>query len=144
VSAALRQAGLRRPAVCAYVGLTAPAAAVQPEADLAAVLSLAAHIHAKDILATLEGWLFTAIREGSLDYAAIITALIRAAPDLSIGLELQLRLHRPGWSDPVRRGDPPPLPVLRQAIQRSLAFWQAHLAGPGRPAVPSEKSGKLV
>ena len=98
MSAALRQAGLRRLTLCAYVRLTAPAAVVRPEADIAAALSLAAQIHAKDILATLEGWRFTAISEGSLDYAAIVTALIRAAPDLSIGLELQLRLHRPGWS----------------------------------------------
>jgi hypothetical protein len=95
-------------------------------------------------LAAPKGWPFTAISEGSPDYAAIITALVRAAPDLSSGPELRLRLHRPGWNDPVRRGEPPPLPVLRQVVERSLAFWQAHLAGPGRPAVPSEKSGKLV
>lgn len=142
VSTALRQAGLQRLTVSAYVDLTA--AAARPEADIAAALCLAAHIHTKDILATPAGWRFTAISEGSLDYAAIITALIRAASDLSSGLELQLRLHRSRWSNPVRRGEPPPLPVLRQAAERSFAFWQANLAGPGRLAVPSERSNKLV
>jgi hypothetical protein len=143
VSAALREASLRSPTVSAYVDLAA-GAVLRPEADIAAALCLAAHIHAKDILATPAGWRFTAISEGSLDYAAIITAPVRAAPDLTSGPELQLRLHRPGWSDPVRRGETPPLPVLRQAVERSLAFWQAHLAGSGRLAVPSEKSSKLV
>jgi len=95
---------------------------VRPEDDIAAALPHAVHLHAKDVRSTPEGWRFMAIGEGSIAYDRVLARLARHEPRIPIGLELPLRLRRPGRRDPVRAPEPLPLPVIRDAVRRSLAY----------------------
>jgi sugar phosphate isomerase/epimerase len=98
---------------------------VCPEAEFEAAIPAIVHAHVKDVLATPDGWTFTAIGDGSIDYAAIWRRLAKLAPDLPVGLELPLRLKRPDRADPLRAPEPLPLATLRQALDRSLAFLRS-------------------
>jgi sugar phosphate isomerase/epimerase len=102
--------------------LTYSREALRPEFDFKAALPAAAHMHFKDIGPTADGWRFTAIGEGAIDYRAIWRKLEDMEPDLPIGLELPLRLARPDWGDPKRAASPLPLETLRAALRRSLDF----------------------
>ena len=93
--------------------------ALLPENDIADALPAIAHLHLKDVASDESGWRFTPLGEGSINYSALWGQI---PADLPIGIELPLRLERPGRSDPVRRAEPLPLPQLRAALQRSLAF----------------------
>lgn len=91
---------------------------IQPHADFPAVRDHVAHLHLKDVLSTAEGWRFTAIGDGSVDYASLWPLL---PPDLPAALELPLRLQRPGRRDPVRMRRPLDIEVLRKELAASLA-----------------------
>lgn len=98
---------------------------IRPETDCEAALSFMAHAHLKDVLSLANAWQFTAIGDGSIDYAAIWSLLAKRAPDLPVGLELPLRLTRPERAPPRRAVEPLPLAVLRNALKRSLDFIEA-------------------
>jgi sugar phosphate isomerase/epimerase len=91
----------------------------RPEHDIAEALPAIAHLHLKDVAGDENGWRFTPLGEGSIDYAAL-WKLVPA--DLPVGIELPLRLERPNRADPARRPEPLPLPELRDSLLRSLAF----------------------
>lgn len=95
---------------------------LRPELDFETALPAVAHVHFKDIRPSVDGWRFTAIGDGAIDYRALWQTLVRAEPDLPIGLELPLRLSRPDWGDPKRAAAPLPLEALRAALRRSLDF----------------------
>lgn len=101
---------------------------VLPENDIEAVLPHAAHLHAKDVRTTPDGWAFTAIGEGTVNYRPILRRLAQHERSIPLGLELPLRLRRPGRRDPVRAPDPLPLPEIRAAVRRSLDFVTRELA----------------
>lgn len=92
--------------------------AAQPADDFAAAAGSVAHLHLKDVATTPEGWAFCAPGDGAVDYAALWP---RVPPDLPAGLELPLRLHRPGRGDPVRRPEPVPLHEIERVLRRALA-----------------------
>lgn len=98
---------------------------IRPEADLASALPFMAHAHLKDVLSLPDAWQFTAIGDGSIDYAAIWTLLAKRAPNLPVGLELPLRLTRPDRAAPRRAAEPLPLAELRRALRRSLDFIES-------------------
>lgn len=75
----------------------------------------AAHIHLKDYRVQGADWHFATLGDGCLDQSAIVDA----AGESPLGLELPLRLSRPGRADPVR-GPRLSRPAIRAAIERSL------------------------
>lgn len=101
--------------------------AVRPEDDLVGEASAIAHAHLKDVASTADGWRFTAIGEGAIDYAAVWRRLPKDCP---VGIELPLRLDRTGRRDPVRCSEPLALDSLRAALAASLAYVHALDAGP--------------
>ena len=74
------------------------------------------YLHLKDIRSEGDGWAFSPIGSGMVDFASV---LIRVPPDLPISLELPLRLSRPQKGDPVRQAERLPLQKLRQALRGS-------------------------
>lgn len=92
---------------------------VRPEDDLCGGTNYIAHAHLKDVASTLDGWHFTAIGEGAIDYAAVWRRLPKECP---VGIELPLRLDRAGRRDPVRRPEPLDLQQLRRALDASIAY----------------------
>ena len=82
---------------------------LRPEADIEQVLAIATHFHLKDIMSTPAGWSFTAIGEGSIDFARICALLSANGNRIPVGIELPLRLRRAQHADP--RRDKTPLPL---------------------------------
>jgi len=95
---------------------------LRPEDDLTKVLPACAHLHLKDIRSGPDGWTFVPIGDGAVDYGTVLAEVARLAPALPLGIELPLRLHRPGRADPVRRETRVPLGDIREAVARSLRF----------------------
>jgi sugar phosphate isomerase/epimerase len=95
---------------------------MKPEDDIAPAVEAIAHLHLKDVASGADGWRFTAIGDGAIDYRAVWKVL---PPGLPVAVELPLRLDRRGRADPVRRPDRVPLADIRAAMQRSLAFVAA-------------------
>jgi sugar phosphate isomerase/epimerase len=90
--------------------------AVDPLADLAAAMPWLAHLHLKDVAEEGPDWRFCAIGEGM----APCRKALAAACGIPAGLELPLRLWRPGRGDPQRRSERLPLDTIRNAVRRSL------------------------
>ncbi|PZO78493.1 MAG: xylose isomerase [Mesorhizobium amorphae] len=99
--------------------LTASHMALRPETDIARALPAIAHLHLKDVAECGPDWCFTPLGEGMVDFRALWRQL---PPNLPLGIELPLRLRRPGRADPIRSPQPLPLPVLTEALQSSLAL----------------------
>ncbi len=95
-------------------------------ADLQAAAPVVAHVHLKDVIEDEAGWHFCPVGDGIVGIAAVLDWLARTHPDLPLGLELPLRLFRPGFADPVRRPHPPSLDEIRQALRRSSDFLRDH------------------
>jgi sugar phosphate isomerase/epimerase len=93
--------------------------ATRPEDDLIGDSGEIVHMHLKDVASSAEGWQFTPIGRGAINYAAIWQVIPEGCP---VGIELPLRLERPGRRDPVRRREPLDLLQLRGALVSSLAF----------------------
>lgn len=101
---------------------------VHPEDDFEAVLPYVAHLHLKDVHSTPEGWTFTSIGDGSINYKNILRRLSQLGSAAPVGIELPLRLKRPGRQDPFRAPDPLPLSAIRTAVMRSLSFVESQLS----------------
>jgi len=112
--------------------LTYSGETVRPETDFEAALPVAAHFHFKDLRSDAAGWSFTAVGDGTVDYAAVLRRLDALGDATPVGLELPLRLRRPGRQDPARAPDPVPLPVIREAVRRSLDFVRRTGGEPSR------------
>lgn len=97
--------------------------AIRPEQDIAGAMARIGHVHLKDVLADRQGWTFTAIGDGSIDYPSLWKLL---PEDIPVAIELPLRLDRSGRQEPVRRGERIGLASIRQAMRRSLD-WVRHL-----------------
>jgi sugar phosphate isomerase/epimerase len=89
-------------------------------ADLAAALPFAAHLHIKDVVERGADWEFCAIGQGMVGYAPLLDWLAGQPGTPPLGLELPLRLHRPGRADPERRSSPPSPEAIRHALRISL------------------------
>jgi sugar phosphate isomerase/epimerase len=105
----------------------------RPETDFENALPEMIHGHIKDVASSAEGWQFSAIGMGVIDYAAILRRLAKSAPTLPLGLELPLRLQRPDRQSPMRAAEPLPLPELRAALAQSFQFVAAHSQSDGDP-----------
>ena len=102
---------------------------IKPEHDFEAALPAMAHAHLKDVLTSVDGWRFTALGEGSIGLGEIWRQLARLAPNLPVGIELPLRLARPGRAAPRRATSPMPIETLRDALIRSLDFLKTAETG---------------
>lgn len=91
--------------------------AIRPEQDIAGAVARIGHVHLKDVLADRQGWTFTAIGDGSIDYPSLWKLL---PEDIPVAIELPLRLDRSGRMDPVRRRERTDMASIRRAMRRSL------------------------
>ena len=87
--------------------------------DLRAALPWTAHLHLKDVQDHQGDWVFCAIGQGKVGYDSALARLL--PPGLPLGIEVPLRLHRPGRGDPVRRPQPLRAEEVRATVVQSLA-----------------------
>lgn len=96
----------------------------QPASDLADALRFTVHSHLKDVAAIDGDWVFTPLGDGQVGFDTLVPMLRDAK--LPIGIELPLRLHRPGRGDPVRKPHPIPLHHIERAVTSSLVRLRHH------------------
>ncbi len=104
---------------------------VRPEEDYRDALPYSAHLHIKDVKPDGQGWGFTEIGKGSIDYRSVLKQLKSEEPSLPLSLEVPLRLTRAPDASPRRRASPLPLNEIRSILKGSLDFVTARLAEKG-------------
>lgn len=117
--------------------------ALNPEADLPAALPHVVHAHLKDVRAMGDDWVFTPLGEGEVYSDTLARSLRRA--ERPIGIELPLRLRRPGRGHPVRAQTPVPLAAIVQAVKTSVARLDDERSRSARPgsATSTSPDGRL-
>lgn len=88
--------------------------------DFAAALPYCAHLHFKDVAEVGPDWSFCAIGEGIVDYKGVLATMSGTPLPPPIGLELPLRLSRPGRGDPVRWSERATIPAIQDAVRKSM------------------------
>ncbi len=98
-------------------------------ADAVAALPFCAHLHLKAVRRTANGWFNVPLGEGDDDGDPLLAALA-AWPDLPLGIELPLRMHRGPDAQPWRRVARLEVPAIEDAVRRSLVLLRSCLAPP--------------
>jgi len=101
---------------------------VKPEEDYKAALRQMGHYHIKDVERIPEGWGFTAIGAGMIDYQTVLAEIARDPRELTVSLEIPLRLIRGKDAKPVRATEAVQLEVIRNVLQESMGFVREALA----------------
>lgn len=101
---------------------------VKPEANYLLALRQTGHYHVKDVAREGDGWVFTAIGDGLIDYRTVLGAISQDPRPLSVSLEIPLRLKRAADASPVRSDAPVALQVIRGILQRSMDFVRQAMA----------------
>jgi sugar phosphate isomerase/epimerase len=94
----------------------------RPEEDFLPGLPYTGHLHLKDVKAFEEGWYFTEIGKGSVDYAVILRKLAEEKRTLPMSLEIPLRFARAKDASPRRAPRPVPLERIRDILRGSLRY----------------------
>jgi sugar phosphate isomerase/epimerase len=100
---------------------------VRPEEDYREAFPVSAHLHIKDVERDEEGWRFTEIGKGSIDYGSVLQQLNQEAPSLPVSLEIPLRVTRAADASPRRMGQALPLDQIRKILKNSLNYVQTGL-----------------
>ena len=95
---------------------------VKPEEDYRYALPFAAHFHIKDVQTFDQGWHFTEIGKGMIDYQRILGQLKMENQTLPLSLEIPLRFYRARDASPQRAVSPVPLGEIRKTLRGSLDF----------------------
>ncbi|HSB05943.1 MAG TPA: sugar phosphate isomerase/epimerase [Thermodesulfobacteriota bacterium] len=95
---------------------------VRPEEDYRDALPYSVHLHLKDVKPDGQGWSFTEIGKGWIDYRFVLKQLKREEPSLPLSLEIPLRVTRAADASPRRRTSPVPIDEIRNILKGSLDF----------------------
>jgi sugar phosphate isomerase/epimerase len=101
----------------------------RPEEDFKDVLPYCAHLHIKDARQNEDGWYFTEIGQGSIDYDSIFRDLATEYDSLPLSIEIPLRVTRAKDASPRRRPHPTPLDHIRRTLRNSVDYVKARLRG---------------
>jgi sugar phosphate isomerase/epimerase len=99
----------------------------RPEEDFLPGLPFTAHLHLKDVKVFEEGWFFTEIGKGDINYPAIFRRLSEEKQTLPMSLEIPLRFNRAKDASPRRAANPVPRERIREILQGSLRYVQTLL-----------------
>lgn len=100
---------------------------VRPEEDYLHALPVSAHLHLKDVKKLADGWGFTEIGKGAIDYAGILKALAGNPAFLPVSLEIPLRFTRGPDALPRRGAAAVPLEEIRRVLHGSVEFVKKHM-----------------
>ncbi len=100
---------------------------IEPEKDYLLALPQIGHYHIKDVTRDGNGWVFTAIGDGMIDYRTVLADISRDPRHLTVSVEIPLRLKRGPDAAPIRSPQPVPLDVIRRVLQQSMEFVHQEL-----------------
>lgn len=95
---------------------------VLPEVDIVCALPHSAHLHFKDMKKTVNGWLFSEIGKGVINYPKIFDAIQKQPRQLPISIEYPKNFRRYEDFSPQKNPSPPDLPEIKKIIKGSLNY----------------------
>lgn len=95
---------------------------IKPEKDYLLALQQIGHYHIKDVAREGTGWVFTVIGDGLIDYRTVLTDISSDPRNLTVSVEIPLRLKRGADAAPIRSSQPVALNVIRRVLQQSMEF----------------------
>lgn len=101
---------------------------LRPEQDYKQALDVIAHFHVKDVAANENGWYFTEIGKGSIDYATILKELADLSEPVPVSLEIPLCVKRAPDASPRRAPVPMGLKTIRQILSGSVKFVKENMS----------------
>ncbi|UCH21579.1 MAG: sugar phosphate isomerase/epimerase [Deltaproteobacteria bacterium] len=102
---------------------------IKPENDIQYAYPCAIHFHFKDTKPDENGWVFSEIGRGVINYKEIIE-FIKVQPEyLPIGLEMPLSVRRDKEFKPQKVPVPPSLSEIKRTVKQSYDFTLRSLAG---------------
>ena len=101
---------------------------VKPEKDYHLALAQTSHYHIKDVIPKGDGWVFTPIGDGMIDYKTILAAIARDPRPLPLSLEIPVRLSRAADASAIRSDKPVDKEAIREVLKRSMSFVRQALA----------------
>jgi sugar phosphate isomerase/epimerase len=101
---------------------------VSPEKDYLYARTQTCHYHIKDVDRRGDGWGFTAIGAGIIDYHQILSSIGRDPRPLPVSLEIPLRLQRASDASPIRAVQRIDLGYINTILEQSIAFVRKKLA----------------
>src|SRR4030042_501891 len=104
---------------------------IRPEEDFIYALPFSAHLHIKDVKSNEQGWFFTEIGRGSINYGSILKHLGAEYDSLPMSLEIPLRVRRAKDASPRRMPHAFPLDQLRTTLTNSMDYVQTRLCPGG-------------
>jgi sugar phosphate isomerase/epimerase len=95
---------------------------ILPEEDIRSAFPFICHIHFKDLRPDENGWSYSAVGGGIVNYREVIHFLRLQPNRVPVGLELPLSFRRDGDSKPHKKSVPPTLEEIRGAVKESFDF----------------------
>jgi len=95
---------------------------IDPVEDYRLALDCTGHFHIKDVAAGPDGWYFTEIGQGGIDYRRILTEIAALETPIPISLEIPLRVSRRPDALPRRAAQPVDLDTIRTILSGSVQF----------------------
>jgi len=97
----------------------------RPEDDIHYAYPYAIHFHFKDTRADADGWIFTEIGKGVINYRKVIQFLKGQPEQMPIGLEMPLSVRRDKDFNPQKIAAPPSLADIKKTVKRSYEYTVA-------------------
>lgn len=97
----------------------------RPEDDIQYAYPHAIHFHFKDTRSDRDGWIFTEIGKGVINYKEVIQFLKGQPEQLPIGLEIPLSVRRDKDFNPQKMAAPPRLADIRKTVKQSYEYTVA-------------------
>jgi len=101
---------------------------IRPEEDYKFARDCTAHYHIKDVASDKDGWYFTQIGEGSIDYRRILKELAGLPEPVPLSLEIPLRIRRAPDASPRRAPQPVDLAEIQKVMTDSVNFVKSVLS----------------
>lgn len=95
---------------------------VRPEPDYLDCIKETIHYHVKDVQPDQDGWAFTPIGSGSIDYKTILQEISQRDTRRPVSLEIPVRLRRDKNAQPERTKERIALPEIQDILSKSIAF----------------------
>ncbi|UCF91293.1 MAG: sugar phosphate isomerase/epimerase, partial [Desulfobacterales bacterium] len=103
-----------------------------PACDYREALPYACHLHLKDLKKSINGWDFTWIGNGIIDYDAIFQELVEAEKLLPMSIEHLFIFAASEHFSVHRLGQPPALSQISTSLKNSFDYVNAALTAPHR------------
>lgn len=95
---------------------------VRPETDYLECAKQTVHYHLKDVIEDDNGWAFTPIGQGSIDYATILKEISQRDEYVPVSLEFPVRLRRDKNAQPIREENKIPMDKIQNVLNQSIDF----------------------